>query len=186
LHQLKHAGPTELLSELETLHLQQPEVAVLAENLAYLKKRETQMDYPSYQRLGLPIGSGIVESAHKVVVEARLKGAGMHWAPAHVNPMVSLRNLVCNDRWEEDWPKIVAQLRLQAAQRRQRLRDQRASQKQPRPPLELPVLSTSCVPEPSPTSSEPSVPYRPAPNHPWRRSPIGKARFLPSLNSSNN
>jgi hypothetical protein len=184
LHQLKHEGPTQLLSELEDLHLQQPNLTILAENLAYLRKREAQMDYPTFQRLGLPIGSGIVESAHKVVVEARLKGAGMHWAPEHLNPMVALRNLVCNDRWEEDWPKIVAQLRLQAAQRRQRLRDQRASQKQPQglplSPVKPPVLPSPPAPEPSPASPNSSGPYRPAPNHPWRRSPIGRARFQPS------
>jgi hypothetical protein len=184
LHQLKHQGPSQLLSDLESLHLQHSNLVILAENLAYLRKREAQMDYPTFQRLGLPIGSGIVESAHKVVVEARLKGAGMHWAPEHVNPMVALRNLGCNDRWEEEWPKIVAQLRLQATLRRQRLRDQRASQKQPLdqplPPLKPPVLPTPSVPEPSLSCPKPGVPYRPAPNHPWRRSPIGKARFLPS------
>jgi hypothetical protein len=35
------------------------------------------MQYPMYQEAGWPIGSGSVESANKVVVEARLKGAGM-------------------------------------------------------------------------------------------------------------
>ena len=35
------------------------------------------MQYPTYQADGWPSGSGSVESANKVVVEARLKGAGM-------------------------------------------------------------------------------------------------------------
>ena len=35
------------------------------------------MQYPTYQEAGWPIGSGSVESANKLVVEARLKGAGM-------------------------------------------------------------------------------------------------------------
>src|SRR6266567_1520419 len=39
--------------------------------------REAHMHYPTYQAAGWPIGSGSVESANKVVVEARLKGAGM-------------------------------------------------------------------------------------------------------------
>ena len=37
------------------------------------------MHYPEFRRNGWPIGSGMVESANKNVVEARLKGAGMHW-----------------------------------------------------------------------------------------------------------
>jgi hypothetical protein len=32
------------------------------------------------------------------VVEARLKGSGMHWAEGHVNPMLALRNVICSDR----------------------------------------------------------------------------------------
>ena len=69
------------------------------EHAGYLRKREAMMQYPEYQEQGWPIGSGMVESANKVVVEARLKGAGMHWERSHVNPMLTLRNAVCNERW---------------------------------------------------------------------------------------
>jgi hypothetical protein len=37
----------------------------------YFHKRVALMQYPQYQRDGWPIGSGIVESANKVVVQAR-------------------------------------------------------------------------------------------------------------------
>jgi hypothetical protein len=83
------------------------------------------MDYARFQALGYPIGSGSVESANKLVVEARMKGAGMHWARPHVDPMVALRNIACNDRWEEAWPQITGELRRQAAQRRVELRQKR-------------------------------------------------------------
>ena len=61
-----------------------------------------------------------VESANKVVVESRLKGAGMHWARPHVNPLVALRTIACSDRWAEAWPQIAQQVRHQAWQRRLR------------------------------------------------------------------
>jgi hypothetical protein len=51
--------------------------------------------------LSRPIGSGSVERAHKVVVEPGLKGAGRHWAPDHVNPMVAGRTAVCSDHCNE-------------------------------------------------------------------------------------
>jgi len=51
--------------------------------------------------VGWPIGSGMVESANKLIVEARLKGAGMHWDPANVNKMLIVHNAVCNDRFKE-------------------------------------------------------------------------------------
>jgi len=70
LHRLKHQGPAELLKELRTLLEQHPELEVLKENLAYLEKREPQMNYPLFQEQGWPIGSGMVESGNKLVVEA--------------------------------------------------------------------------------------------------------------------
>jgi hypothetical protein len=194
LHQLKHEGPAALLAELRGLHDQHPDQAVLAENLAYLEKRAGHMQYPQYQAQGWPIGSGVVESANKVVVEARLKGAGKHWAPAHVNPMLALRNLVCNDRWAEGWVQIATQLRRQEAQRRL------AAQQKRRQPVAAPasvqaepatVTSAPVALRQSPdvTSSPPTgpmnqaplpkPPYRPGPDHPWRHSGIGRARFKP-------
>ena len=64
------------------------------------------MQYPQFQAQGWPIGSGIVESGNKLVVETRLKGSGMHWAEENVNPMLAVRNVLCSGRWREDWPKI--------------------------------------------------------------------------------
>jgi hypothetical protein len=65
--------------------------------------------------------SGIVKSGNKLVVEARLKGSGMHWAEGNVNPMLALRNIICSDRWKEDWLKIEAGMREQAKLRQQKL-----------------------------------------------------------------
>jgi len=111
LHQLRHEGPSQLLAEFQKLQRQQPTAELLSSNLAYLEKREGQMQYPAFQAQGLPIGSGIVESGNKLVVEARLKGAGMHWADHNVNPMLALRNIICSKRWQEDWTKIEVRLR---------------------------------------------------------------------------
>ena len=121
LHQLKHEGPDALLAELRQLQTQHPLSTLLQENLAYLEKREAQMRYPDFQEQGWPIGSGSVESANKLVVEVRLKGAGMHWQRDNVDPMLALRNLVCSDRWAEDWPLIAARLRQQVSDRRKEL-----------------------------------------------------------------
>src|SRR5438067_2607113 len=102
LHRLKHQGPERVLRHLRWLAARYPSPTVQA-NLAYLQKREAHMQYPTYQAAGWPIGSGSVESANKVVVETRLKGAGMRWQDHNVNPMLVLRNAVCNRRWHETW-----------------------------------------------------------------------------------
>jgi hypothetical protein len=77
----------------------------------YLAKRADLIDYPAFLAAGLPIGSGIVESANKLVVEARLKGAGMHWARPHANELLALRSVVCSGRWEAHWPDMRRRLR---------------------------------------------------------------------------
>lgn len=85
--------------------------------LGYLSARRDQIAYARFRRQGLPIGSGMVESGHKIVLQARLKGAGMHWARPSVDPMLALRCAVCNDRWDDTWPRIVAQRRATARTR---------------------------------------------------------------------
>jgi hypothetical protein len=71
--------------------------------VSYLIKREAQMQYPNYQAAGWPIGSGMVESAHKRVLQSRLKGAGMQWVDTNVNAMLALRGMIDNDRWDQEW-----------------------------------------------------------------------------------
>jgi hypothetical protein len=128
-HALKHDGPGSVLPQLGALVATQAANAELASQLAYLETRVAQLQYPQFVAQGWPIGSGMVESANKLVVEDRLKGAGMHWADANVNPMLALRNAVCNDRWEESWTVIERAQRGQVAQRRQaRCRTRAAAQ----------------------------------------------------------
>jgi hypothetical protein len=122
LHILKHRGPRPLLRMADRMPSDLASRKGIQEHLDYLRKREALMQYPQFQRDGWPIGSGMVESANKNVVEARLKGTGMHWERKNVNPMLALRNAVCNDRWREMWQKAVLHYRkLQALQRSARV-----------------------------------------------------------------
>ena len=102
LHRLKHQGPARVLRHLRWLAARYPS-PLMQEKLTYLLKREAHMQYPTYQAAGWPIGSGSVESANKLVVEARLKGAGMRWGRQNVDPMLVLRNAVCNREWQQTW-----------------------------------------------------------------------------------
>ncbi len=108
LHRLKHQGPARVLQHLAWLAAHYPSPTI-QEKRAYLQKREAHMQYPIYQQAGWPIGSGSVESANKLVVEARLKGAGMRWKRQNVNPMLVLRNAVCNRQWHETWATSLSQ-----------------------------------------------------------------------------
>src|SRR6266705_4807308 len=124
LHRLKHQGPGRVLKHLAWLAARYPS-PLLQEKLTYLQKREAHMQYPIYQAAGWPIGSGSVESANKLVVEARLKGAGMRWGRQNVNHMLVLRNAVCNRRWHQTWTTAVAHRQaLRTSQRQARSQQQ--------------------------------------------------------------
>ena len=186
-HALKRDPPGEVLAALRALPVgaaPDPTGAAAARDatLRYLEKRRDQLRYAEFLALGYPIGSGLVESANKLVVEARLKGSGMHWAPAHVNPMLALRTIACADRWAEAWPRICAQLRAAALTRRQaRVRQRRAHR--PTAPTEPPPTRSA---RPAPRSSSPAplrpklvVDGRPTAAHPWKRPFLagGRARL---------
>jgi len=120
-HTLKHAadGVRQVLTALARLPVDtaaDPSLAAAARDgaMAYITKRLGQVQYAAFQAAGYPIGSGSTESANKVVVEVRLKGSGMHWARANVNPLVALRTVACANRWTEVWPRITARLRADA------------------------------------------------------------------------
>ncbi|MFZ4702281.1 MAG: hypothetical protein ACOYMG_19740, partial [Candidatus Methylumidiphilus sp.] len=57
----------------------------------YLRNRLSQLDYQGALEKGLPIGSGEIESAHRHVIQERLKLPGAWWTPANVEAMLALR-----------------------------------------------------------------------------------------------
>jgi hypothetical protein len=175
LHQLKHVGPAGLLAEFRDLQKQHPEEKVVTGNLAYLEKREAQMQYPQFQAQGWPIGSGIVESGNKLVVEARLKGSGMHWADGHVNPMLAIRNILCSDRWKEEWPKVATQLRQQNTRKRQALHQARAAAESALT-QELLLQSSTITDIATEQIATQPIPDKPKPN-PWGKFKYGKTLY---------
>jgi len=174
-HALKHSGPDTVVERLRSTVEQAGASGETATQLAYLEKRLEQMAYPRFVAEQWPIGSGSVESANKLVVQERLKGAGMHWAEENVNPMLALRNALCSDRWVEVWSQIEDEQRREERTRRfERQRQRRAG-----PVVLVSHPSTSPAPTtarrgegapaPSPAAPVTTEGRRPAATHPWRR-----------------
>jgi hypothetical protein len=176
LHGLKHEGPEKLLLEFQSLQHQYPESQAISGNLAYLEKRKEQIQYPLFQAQGWPIGSGIVESGNKLVVEARLKGSGMHWAEGHVNSMLAIRNIICSDRWKEDWPKIETRLRQQTRQRRTRLPQTRIAVPQAIPSRSSTNMDAEFMQSLATRIERQNLPQKTR-SSPWRNFKHGKALY---------
>ena len=178
---LKRDGPEAVLERLREVVGLVPGVTELKTQLAYLEARVSQMQYGAFREQGWPIGSGMVESANKLVVEDRLKGAGMHWAQASVNPLLALRNAVCNDRWSECWTVIeqAQRHRVVAKRRAQRVKRREGGISEPHQVTNPPVITQEVRGvriEPLPnspviTQEMPVVRIEPLPKqiHPWKR-----------------
>jgi hypothetical protein len=69
----------------------------------YLNNRLDQLDYPGAIDKGLPIGSGEIESAHRYVIQRRLKLPGAWWSAANASSMLALRLNRANGEWESYW-----------------------------------------------------------------------------------
>jgi hypothetical protein len=68
-------------------------------SIVYLFHQRWRMRYQEFRQAGCPIGSGSVESACKVVVQQRMKQAGMQWSPPGAQAMLALRCALLSDRW---------------------------------------------------------------------------------------
>jgi hypothetical protein len=97
---------------LDDLRVYRPEAQPMSDELAadpvqacrqYLENRLHYFDYASALKVGLPIGSGEVESGHRSVIQARLKLSGAWWKEETAEGMLALRTLRANDQWEAYW-----------------------------------------------------------------------------------
>ena len=90
----------QVIARLERLRPKTPEVRKCLHSLIrYYRSNAARMRYDEYLRLGYGIGSGAVESAHKQLVHARLRQAGMRWSEVGARRLLALRLLLLNDHW---------------------------------------------------------------------------------------
>ncbi|MCY7351486.1 MAG: hypothetical protein LH606_12615 [Cytophagaceae bacterium] len=61
------------------------------ELLNYLEKNLFRMRYDDYRRKGLMISSGPIESAHRTVLQIRMKRSGQRWSDGGCDSMIKLR-----------------------------------------------------------------------------------------------
>jgi len=69
----------------------------------YMNNRLNQLDYKTAIENGLPIGSGEIESAHRYVIQKRLKIAGAWWLEENAEAMLAIRVNRTNNDWESYW-----------------------------------------------------------------------------------
>lgn len=103
-HRLRHGMPDGVLADLaDALDVEGlPATArdTLRTVYTYLERHREHINYETYKALGLPLGSGMVESACKWLIQQRFKGVGMRWSEDGFNHLLHLRLAWVNGRFE--------------------------------------------------------------------------------------
>jgi hypothetical protein len=94
-HKLRHGEPDAVIKDVEQAltvkGLPSNARRTLTNLHAYLVKHQEHLDYKRMKQLDLPIGSGMVESACKWLIQQRFKGVGMRWSEEGFNHLLHLR-----------------------------------------------------------------------------------------------
>lgn len=107
-HRLRHGQEDRVLAELakavELDNLPESARKTLKNLYAYLEKHRDHIQYERFKEMGLPIGSGLVESACKWLIQQRFKGVGMRWSEDGFNHLLHLRLAWVNGRFDALFP----------------------------------------------------------------------------------
>lgn len=78
-----------------------PENEAAKKLISYYQTNSNRMDYKKYKQTGCGIiGSGAIESAHRTVVQKRMKQSGQRWSSIGAQNMLNLRVTYMNEKWD--------------------------------------------------------------------------------------
>jgi len=92
-----------VVEELSELAADEPDNAKLHTQIAYLRKHGEagRLSYAHFRSLGIPLGSGAIESSIRRVINLRLKSNSMFWGEPHAETMLQVRAQVISNRWDQ-------------------------------------------------------------------------------------
>lgn len=67
----------------------------------YINNNRDKIRYSQYREAGYFVGSGAIESANKLIVQRRLKQAGMRWSVDGAQALLTLRSKVESNLWDD-------------------------------------------------------------------------------------
>ncbi len=169
-HTLLHQGPAPILAALREL-LARPDLPESAQEVVrcnleeYFTENAARLDYPTFIARQLPIGSGAVESACKLLISQRHKGAGMRWTAPGAQQIATLRALYhsAHRRWDTFWAsRPLTRLRLLPAPA------------VGAPPVAVPAASPGALPDPLGAPPRAALDLPPPDRHPTATSALAQ------------
>ena len=103
-HRLRHGQANDVLDDIKAAStlpgLPGSAEKALTKLYNYLKKHQDHIEYDRFKEMGVPIGSGLVESTCKWLIQQRFKGVGMRWSEDGFNHLLHLRLAWVNGRFD--------------------------------------------------------------------------------------
>jgi hypothetical protein len=96
-------GVEKLIQETRAEAIPRGRSEVVEEELGYFVNNVERMQYGSFRKQGLFIGSGVIEAGCKTVIGARCKQAGMFWSETGAENLLALRCIYASRRADQFW-----------------------------------------------------------------------------------
>ena len=113
-HELRNGHVDHVISEIKRL-CRGRNAGDIKKEMCYFIRHQNRMNYRMFRNANLPIGSGLVESAIRRVVNLRLKGAGTFWLEENAEGLIFLRSYLKSDRWCELLSRVFGYLSIGVA-----------------------------------------------------------------------
>lgn len=115
-HRLRHGQANDVLDDIEAASklsgLPDSAKKSLTKLYNYLDKHRDHIQYDKFKEMGVPIGSGLVESTCKWLIQQRFKGVGMRWSEEGFNHLLHLRLAWVNGRFDAFFPTSIPSPKL--------------------------------------------------------------------------
>lgn len=114
--QLRNGQWQRVIDDLSDLQDPVKPIAELETEISYLRRHGEagRLMYVRYKQLGLPCGSGAIESGIRRVINMRLKSNAMFWKSHHAESMLQVRSQVIPDQWDTAMSELTEFRRTEA------------------------------------------------------------------------
>ena len=104
---------SKIVNDVKTLFKMKASSQIMKKLKSYFVSNSNRMQYENNQAMKAPIGSGVIESAIRRVVNLRLKSPGSFWKLDFAETMIYLRAQLLYGRWKHlknNWAKSLVQV----------------------------------------------------------------------------
>jgi hypothetical protein len=100
---LHESQVTQVIANIKSLPAKQKRIKKVKNDLLqYYQGNKDRMDYKRYKTMGAGlIGSGAIESAHRTVIQKRMKQSGQRWSKKRAQNMLTLRCTRLSGKWNK-------------------------------------------------------------------------------------